>query len=72
MNEQEVELNQHQGIGATVTRRTRTGRQIRTRFHHDGTEIRNYSVENAAQVEEAATSAVEENNNVNHKSNNCS
>ena len=29
-------------------------------------------VENAAQVEEAATSAVEENNNVNHKSNNCS
>ena len=29
-------------------------------------------VENTAQVEEAATSAVEENNNVNHKSNNCS
>ena len=29
-------------------------------------------VENAARVEEVATSAVKENNNVNHKSNNCS
>ena len=65
-------MNRHQGIGATVTRRTRTGRRITTRFHHDGTEIRNYSVEKAAPVEEAATSAVEENNNVNLKSNNCS
>ena len=70
MNEQEVESNRHQGRGTTVTSR-RTGRRIRTRFHHDGTEIRNYSVDNA-RVEEAATSAVEENNNVNHKSNNCS